>query len=274
MKTINVFIYSYKIKGLFENLISIINNESKINQINYHVFDQNATDRRLSFEKLPNVFYRHISWDDTHGIPYYRKHVIFETNSNYFLEISPNISLPKGWDDTLINVLPDRSVISGKSIKTISIDNGQLSFIDKFTNNHAESNFIDTNLIFLKQQDSILLNQLQQLKHYGQDLYASILFLSRGIKIFSMQSNFYTIETFNNDLLYYPYSKTHGYNKMIDSIKLIDTKFFESFHGINLSEIKKLPYQIDDVLYYNPTTSLDNPNMPRFHFGYSSVSIL
>jgi hypothetical protein len=274
MNNINVFIYSYKRKNLFEDIVSIIENESKANSIRYYLFDQNNIDRRPSFENLPGMVYRHIPWDDTRGIPYYRKHVIFEQNSNYFLELSSDISLVKGWDEILIESLPEKSVISGNSIKKITVE-GLFSNLEILeTDRLSESNFIDTDLIFLKQKDSVFLNQLQNLKHYGQDLYASAMYLSRGFKIFSMSSNFYTKNKIVDDLLYYPYSKTHGYNKMIDSLSLLDNKQFEDFHSIKISNIKKMPYQIDDVLYHNPRTSIDVSASTKFHSGYSSVIVV
>jgi hypothetical protein len=274
MKTINVFIYSYKTKELLNSLSLLIDKESKNNEIKYYVFDQNSLDRKSLFDKIKNVYYRHIPWDDTKGITFYRKHVIFEGGSNYYLELSPDISLIDGWDQVLIESLQEKTILSGRFTKILTIANSKLIIDKKSIEDLSESNFIEMDLIFLRQKDSIILNQLQRLKHSGQDLYASAMYLSRGFKIFSMSSNFYEKNKMPNDLLYYPYSKTHGYNQMLDSLRSLDNRVFEDFHKIKVLDIPKLSYQIDDVLYHNPRTSLDNSVSTKFHSGYSRVQTI
>lgn len=274
MKSINVFIYSYKVKDLLENILSIISNESNQNKIIYHVFDQNALDRSFNFNSIKNISYRHISWDDTKGIPFYRKHVLFDQSADYFLELSSNISLDIHWDKLLIESLKENTIISGNYFKNILIKNNKIVFNKKYNDTMLESNFIDTDLIFLKQKESIFLNQLSLLKFYGQELFASILSLNRGIKIFSMNSTFYKIKNINQDIMYYPYSKTHGYNKMIDIINGLNNDQFQKFHGIKVSDIPKLSYQIDDVPYHNAVTSIDQNSSTKFHTGYNRISVL
>lgn len=274
MNSINVFIYSYKVKDLLKNILSIINNESHENKIIYHIFDQNTLDRSYNFKSIKNTFYRHISWDDTKGIPFYRKHVLFDQRADYFLELSPNISLTSEWDNLLIKSLKENTIISGNFFKNISIKNSNLVFNKKYNDVILESNFIDMDLIFLKQKDSIFLNQLNCLKHYGQELFASTLSLNKGIKIFSMNSTFYKIKSVDQDIMYYPYSKTHGYNEMIDIINNLNNDLFESFHKIKVSAIPKLPYQINDVPYSDVRISLDNANTLKFHSGYNKIEVL
>jgi hypothetical protein len=274
MNIINVFIYSYKVKSLIENITDIVNKQSNKNKIIYHIFDQSTTDKTISFKKIDNVFYRYISWDDTKGVPYYRKHVLFDQSAKYFLELSPNISLSKNWDSILIESLMPNTIISGNSIKKIKIDKTYIYIHEEKIDNVSESNFIDTNLLFLKQKDSIFLNQLSFLKYYGQDLFASILSVARGIKIFSMNSDFYTVDSKNIDMLYYPYSKMHGYNKMIDTINSFKNNTFESFHSIKVSEIPKMYYQVDDVPYHDARTSIDVSASTKFHNGYNSIRVL
>jgi hypothetical protein len=274
MNTINVFIYSYKVKSLIENITDIVSKQSNKNKIIYHVFDQSTTDKTVSFKKINNVFYRYISWDDTKGIPYYRKHVLFDQSAKYFLELSPNISLSKNWDSILIESLMPNTIISGNSIKKIEIYKTHINVDEEKIDNISESNFIDMDLLFLKQIDSIFLNQLSILKHSGQNLFASILSVARGIKIFSMNSDFYTISSKDADMLYYPYSKMHGYNKMINIINSFKNDIFESFHGIKVSQIPKMYYQVDDVLYHDARTSIDASASTKFHNGYNSIRVL
>lgn len=274
MKSINVFIYSYKVKDLLENILYIINNESHQNKIVYHIFDQNTLDRSSNFSSISNTFYRHIPWDDTRGIPFYRKKVLFNQASEYFLELSPNISLVPEWDIILIKSLKENTIISGNCFKNILVKSNSLVFNKKYNDIILESNFIDTDLIFLKQRDSVFLNQLIFLKHYGQELFASILSLNKEIKIFAMNSTFYKIKNIDQDIVYYPYSKTHGYNKMIDTINGLNNDQFERFHGIKVSDIPKLPYQIDDVPYHDAITSIDKNSSTKFHVGYNRIGVL
>jgi len=274
MKSINVFIYSYKVKDLLENILSIINNESHQNEIMYHIFDQNTLDRSSNFKPIKNTFYRHISWDDTKGIPFYRKHVLFDQKADYFLELSPNISLLSEWDRVLIQSLKENTIISGNCFRNILVKNNSIVFNKKYSDIVLESNFIDTDLIFLKQKESIFLNQLSCLKHYGQELFASILSLNKEMKIFAINSTFYKIKSIDKDIMYYPYSKTHGYNKMIDIINSLNNNQFEKFHGIKVSDIPKLPYQIDDVPYHDALTSIDQNSSTKFHAGYNRIQVL
>ena len=274
MKTIKVFIYSYKNKNLLEKVIELKNNQSNINKIKYFIYDQSGTDKSNIFNKLDNVFYRYIQWDNTRGIPYYRSQTISQQNSNYFLELSTKISLPKNWDIYLIESLPNNAIISGNSLKKIKVVNQIISYDEEQIDKITESNFIDIDFIFLKEQHAIFLNKLFQLKYYGQDLFASIIYSSIGIKIFSLNSDFYEKTISKDDILYYPYSKTHGYNKMIDNIRSLDNSLFEKFHNIKISDIPKISYQVDDVMYHNPRTSLDNSESPKFHSGYSTVRVV
>jgi hypothetical protein len=274
MKAINVFIYGYKTEKLLENVVSFIGQESGTNQIMYHVFDQSNTDKSIMFNKIENVLYRHVPWDDTRGIPYYRKHILFDQTAKYFLELSPNISLSKNWDLLLIDSLLSNTIISGNSFKRIEVRGGSISFDEEKVEGISESNFIDTNLIFLKQADSIFLNQLQHLKKYGQNLFGSIVSMNRGVRILSMSSDFYTVKSDESDILYYPYSKTHGYNRMIDIVSSLNNDEFEKFHGIKVSEIPKLAYQVDDVPYHNARTSIDQNVSTKFHSGYNRIQVV
>lgn len=274
MKAINVFIYGYKTEKLLDNVVSFINQESGKNNIFYYVFDQSNTDKSISFNKLKNVFYRHVSWDDTKGIPYYRKHILFNQTAKYFLELSSNISLSKNWDSLLIDSLLPNTIISGNYLKNINISGSSITFNKETIDVMSESNFIDTDLLFLKQSDSIFLNQLQYLKKDGQNLFGSIISMNRGMNIFSMNSSFYTVKSYDSDILYYPYSKTHGYNKMIDIVNNLNNDRFEKFHGIKVSDIPKLQYQVDDVPYHDAVTSIDQNASTKFHVGYNRIQVL
>ena len=129
-------------------------------------------------------------------------------------------------------------------------------------------------LIFTKTIYSLLLINLKILKDVGQEIYSSVMFLKKGIEIFSLPDDFYTILEQYNINTYKPYSKTHGYNKMLNIIKNEDNGLFEDFHNIKLSELNYMPYQNDDVLYTSPRFNIDNSENLKFHKGYNRVYVL
>ena len=275
MKSIKVFIYSYKNKNLLNQVKDIISKESGMFDVSYYVFDQNNVDRDFHFKDIPNVTYRFVHWDDYKSIAYYRNAVILNDKiTNYFLELNPNISIMNSWDLYLKSVLKDRSVISGKGIPKLSIDR-HLVVVDRDESSEVSLvNYIDINLLFLKLTDAMILTKLNMLKDLGQDLLASVLLVSAGYRIESLPSTAYEQHKQENDGTYVPYSKIHGYNKMLDYIKSKNNQLFDSFHGISLRELTRLPYEIDDVSYLKFKISLEYSEIPRFLSGYNGVQII
>jgi hypothetical protein len=275
MKKIKVFVYAYKNKNLLKQIINLKENESKNNEIFYYVYDQININREEIFNDLDYVKYKHIHWYNTSSISKYRDNNIFnKTNYDFYLEINSNINLPKSWDDFLIKNLNDRTVISGKNKISLSIDNFKIKKEIIKSEEISLTNYIDMDLIFTKTINSLSLINLKILKDFGQDLYSSVLFLKRGVSIVSLPDNFYTISEQKNINTYRPYSKTHGYNKMLKIIKEQDNTFFENFHKINLSKLNYMPYQNDDVYYSDPEFNLYNTEHLKFHKGYSKIYVL
>jgi len=276
MKSIKVFIYSYKNKDLSNQLQEIIDNESKSNSIRYYVYDQNNVNRDFLFNKFgDNVKYNFIRWDDLKSITHHRNLTILnQNNTDYYFEINPNISVFKNWDEYLISNIHEKNIISGFGKSKLNID--RFYIIDKsdYTNNICESNYMDIDFIFCKLSDAMHLMRLRQLKDLGQNLFATLIFMGNGYKIMSLPSNLYNKKIQDNSDTYKAFSANHGYNDMLNEVKSYNNDNFESFHDIKIADIKNIPYQVNDVPYDNYQISIENLDNPRFLSGYSKVQIM
>lgn len=275
MKSIKVFIYSYKNKNLLESLQDIINKQSNKFNVVYYVYDQNNVNRDFIFNQIKaNLIYTHVRWDDLNSITYYRNMTILSPNySDYYLEINPNISLMNNWDIFLTSNVNNKKIISGFEKVKLSIDRSYVITKKEQSFNIEKTNYIDFDFIFCLHIDAMILLQLKGLKETGQDLLASLLFVNKDYEIYSLPTDFYTKNIQENANTYKPFSKNHGYNKMLSKIKNINNEKFESFHGIFIKDILEVPYQPDDVPYNNYKISLEQMDSPRFLKGYNRIEI-
>jgi len=275
MTSIKVFIYSYKNKNLLEQVQDIISKQSNNNDITYYVYDQNNVNRDFIFNGIrSNMIYTHIRWDDIRSITYYRNMAILNySNTKYYLEINPNISLMNNWDMFFISNIQDKKIISGFGVPNLSIDKYYVNVQRKESSSIQEVNYIDIDLIFCSQLDAMNLIKLKKLKELGQDLFASIIFINKGYKIYSLPSDMYYKKVQENLNTYRAFSKNHGYNKMISEIKNNNNEIFESFHNILIKDISEIPYQVDDISYHDYRISLEHMDNPRFLTGYNKVQI-
>ena len=275
MKSIKVFIYSYKNKNLLDQVKDLISKQSGMMNIVYYVVDQNNVDRDFHFKDLENVKYNFVQWDDYKSISYYRNSTMLNGEmTNYFLEINPNISMMRSWDLYLASTLKEKSVVSGSGKVKLSIDR-PLVRVEKIENEKVSvSNYVDINLVFTTLPTAMLLSRLNILKHDGQDLFASAIFISNRYSIYSLPSNSYSQIEQDNAGTYVPYSKIHGYNKMLDLVKQQYNVGFKDLHGIDLKDLSFMPYEIDDVGYLSYRISLENSEIPRFLSGYNGIQIL
>jgi hypothetical protein len=275
MNSIKVFIYSYKNKNLLEQVQDIISKQSNKIDITYYVYDQNNVNRDLIFNGIrSNIIYTHIRWDDIRSVTYYRNMAILNySNTKYYLEINPNISLMNEWDIFFTSNIEDKKIISGFGIPNLSIDRYRVNVNRQESLSIQEVNYIDIDLIFCSQLDALNLIKLKKLKEFGQDLFASIIFINKGYKIYSLPSSICYKKIQENINTYKAFSKNHGYNEMLLTIKSDNNEKFESFHNISIADIQQIPYQINDVVYNDYSISLENMGMPRFLSGYNQVQI-
>jgi hypothetical protein len=275
MTSIKVFIYSYKNKNLLENLQDIINKQSSQNDVSYYIYDQNNVNRDFLFKKISaNIIYNHIKWDDIRSITHYRNMALLHySNSKYYLEINPNISLMNEWDTYLVSNIEDKKIISGFGVSKLSINKSYVIADKHYSDLIKETNYIDIDLIFCSQIDALNLIKLKILKEMGQNLFASLLFINKGYRIYSLPSSLYHKTIQENENTYKAFSTNHGYNKMLSIIKKENNEQFESFHNLSIKNIAEMPYQINDVDYLDYQINLEQMDTPRFLQGYSKVQI-
>lgn len=274
MRSVKVFIYSYKNKNLLEQVKEIVSKQSGLLDVRYYLFDQNNVNRDFYFKDIKNLNYNFVHWDDYKSKPYYRNVTILnEDITDYFFDIDSNISLMESWDVYLSSVLKDNSVVSGKGIPKLILDRHLVKVEWAESKEISKTNYIDIDFIFLKLKDAMSLTVLNMVKGIGQDLLASTTLVSKGYSIESLASTSYFTRIQENFDTYVPYSTIHGYNDMLKIVKGRDNKAFEDFHGIKLLDLTLMPYEINDVRYLHFKLSLENLNIPRFLSGYRGVQI-
>jgi hypothetical protein len=270
MKKIKVFIYSYKNK----NLLSFCKDlkQNAVNEISIDLYDQNALDRSEMFSDTVGMSYRHILWDDRKGIYYYRLKSLYG-RFDYFLAISDLTIFKFGWDEKLIKECNSLNVVSGKGLTSLKMNSFFVYPTSEVLEEASQSQWISEDFVFLKMSDAILLSKSKFLKKYGDELFSSILLTELNFKIKSMNSSFY--DKVVEKEKYLPYSKYHGYNKLLSMIKNkeIKSEVFEKYHNMNLLDLKFLPFETEDVSYYKTVFSIDSENETRFHTGLKRIEI-
>jgi hypothetical protein len=271
MSQVNVFIYSYKNKDLIDTLTDMIAKESGNNKIHYTVFDQNNSNSTKLFGGFSNITYNHIYWDDWAYKNYYRS-IYLLNKDGYYLEVNDNIRLNDNWDSDLISSIEGKDIISGKGTCKLFIDNCFVRSKHEKSSSMSLTNYVDFDLFFTNIYNCGTLLNLKNIKVAGKELYASVLYSLNKKSIYSMPENFYSILKID-ETDYVPFSKYHGYNKMINKIKSLDLNEFENFHGISIKDITEMPYQVDDVSFIKYTANIYN-NKARFHEPYSKMEIM
>jgi len=270
MKKIKVFIYSYKNKNLLSFCEAL--KENAVNEVSIDLYDQNAVDRSDMFFNTVSVNYNHILWDDRKGIYYYRLKSLYG-RFDYFLDNSDLTIFKSGWDEKLIEECGILNVVSGKGLTSLKMNNFFIYPEAGVLEEVSQSQWINEDFVFLKMSDAILLSKSKFLKKHGDDLFSSILLTELNFKIKSMGSSFY--DKVIEKEKYLPYSKYHGYNKLLSMIKNkeIKSKVFEKYHNMNLLDLKYLPFETDDVLYNDVSFLLDSENETRFHTVLKRIEI-
>lgn len=272
-KYIKVFIYSYKEKDLYDQILLLKNNESGTNKIVYHVYDQNNINREHIFKNIEGVVYNFVNWNDYCGISFYRNKVILSDLSDFYMEVSSLKSIEPDWDVFLVNSINGKMVISGTGSVKIKIDDYFIKKEVKTSTDFVLTNYIDMSFIFMVGKFPILFNKLTNLKSVGQDLFLSLILINNNYEIYSLPNKFCSTGSFDYKI-YRPYSIYHGYNKMIMFFRSYNTEMFKNVHGIDLKNMSKMPYQVDDVEYNNAVTNLSHLDEGRFLKPYNSISIV
>lgn len=264
-----VHVYSYKDSELVNTIDALLDNLSQKNLVDIYIDDQNNLTRYDKFLKHKNVFYNPVWWDDLLSPLSYRASCVHSkqyAGYDYFLFISRSTKLGKDWDETLISLLPDQGVLSGKGLVQCFIqDNFYIQKDRKDSDEITNTGVVDHSFIFGKFSYLSSVHLPYELKYFGIDEYLSMSFLNQGIEVYSLPSNFYTQEPDNlitRD--YVPFSLNHNYNLVIDILKgnrsetlaYQSPEIFINKIGVNIDNLYRLPFSFNDI-EYNRFSELD-----------------
>jgi len=261
---IDVLIYSYKGKILKDVVKSLTSSSSGKNDIRVLVIDQHPLLRGTIFDEIEGCSYSHVFWDLQNSPANYKKEFIQHSDADYVLILSDNVILNNNWDEELINfVSQSGGVVSGN--KKVSISQNSIFYLKKNYHNSDQfelNNFVDRSLIFFSKQVSENLNYPFYVKYNGEEEALSVDIFTSGLEIYSAPTALYSIigePTLEE--LYVPFSLNHNYNEVVELLNTGSNKFldtsqrqrsledFSRFHGTDMKNIKKLPFQTNDVEY-------------------------
>ena len=198
------------------------------------------------------VEYHHVVWDDIKSPIDYKKEILYNSNSEYFLSISDDILVSKKWDEESLNFLKTKNaVLSGSGRLTLEKKN--LFFFRQLRQkslNFNKTSFIDKNFIFCK-TDVLKGVYPNDLKYFGEDEMLSLNLFNKNVEIFSLPSGLYKdllVRSLENS--YTTFSLEHNYNLVIEKYKKAPEEFLISC-GIDRNNLYPLPYAHNDV-DYNP----------------------
>lgn len=262
--SIKVVIYTYKGSRLVECVESLYNNVSENSKLVVTVYDQHPLIRK---SKLPDsITYEHVFWDHMYTPINYKKKEALLNDEDFFLSISADTIFHKDWDVELINFLKDRpnAIISGQGKVSLQIKDKYFLYANRDISHDVTdfslSNYIDRNMLFCSSDTGKRIHFPVDQKYFGEEEFMSLDAFRQNIRIFSCPAQYY-LDTMERTLenLYTPFSTEHLYNNFIDYINdpdeddiMVVEKFFE-FHGVDYKKLKRIPYQVDDVLY-DPNT--------------------
>jgi hypothetical protein len=254
MTKIDSFMYSYKNKNLPQIVNTLIDNTNS--NIGIGIVEQHPLKRSTSFPK--SVSHNHRFWDKQDTPIEDKLDALNVSKSEYFLFISDDILVSKDWDLELIKAVDDNTIVSGSGYLLLDIkDKFQLGKKYLPHGMFSESGFINRNFIFGKTETLKRIGFPTYLKYFGEEEILSLEAEKAGIRIISAPTGIYDdLESRTIENLYTPFSKYHNYNLAIEQIKDFSPKFL-SMYGIDSTEIKKLPFEENDVSYNSNAMNID-----------------
>jgi hypothetical protein len=250
---INCVLFSYKNKNLKRVVDELILNTK--NEIFIVVFDKHNLNRENLFSDLiykDKVEYHHVVWDEIKSPIDYKREVLDNSSSEYFLCISDDILVSKNWDEESIDFLKTKDVVlSGSGELTLKKKN--LFFFKQIRQNSLSFNktsFIDKNFIFCK-TSSLQEVYPKNLKYFGEDEMLSLNLFNKKVEVFSLPSSLYKdllVRSIENS--YTTFSLEHNYSLVVEEYKKAPEEFLVNC-GIDRDTLYPLPYTHNDV-EYNP----------------------
>tara|TARA_B110000259_G_C14026635_1_gene404922 strand:+ start:507 stop:1364 length:858 start_codon:yes stop_codon:yes gene_type:complete len=281
--TIYVVIYNYKSSNLLDSVRSVYENVSDKANVHMYIYDQHPLNRKDKFSGFPNLEYEHVFWDHQYTPINYKKKEALSNVHPYTMLMSADISLDKDWDLALVDQLGAHkdSIISGQGKVNLKIHDKYFvrNAYPQFSDSFLLSNYIDRNLVFSTRDTLARVEFPTHMKYWGEEEMMSVDSFVKDIRIYSCPLGYYTDNHERNlERLYSPFSIEHNYNAFLDYINdshgPLQSKvaqFFE-YHNIDPSKIKRIPYQVDDVLYDPNSMNIVGIGGERFIDGVNTIA--
>jgi hypothetical protein len=267
-----VFLYSYKNKNLYEYVTDLIQKAENKTTIKIKIYDQNNSMRNSQFNGMHKVEYNFIRWEDYCGPNHYRILSLLD-KSDYFLSLSDNVVLKESWDKDLIALASNNKVVSMFGKEKISHDTFFINVEREYSEEISLSNMVDTDLLFMPSHLGFIFKECDMFKVLGLNEAISIKLNNLKIEILSLPSSTVTKTKEKSPIEYIPYSKTHNYSKFYDLLGQESSKAFCTKIGVSVQNMKRYPYEMNDVLYSSPISSLDQkPGGEKFHSDYRTIT--
>ena len=136
---IDILIYSYQNKNLFENIKKNIDSSSKKNKLFFYVIDQNNTDRSKYIDienKNVDIVYKYVKWDSIRSPILYKKEFLEKSKNEYYMQCGDGTLLKENWDADFIEFSDQKNIIISGN-QEYEIKNKNLYFIEK-TKKHID----------------------------------------------------------------------------------------------------------------------------------------
>lgn len=266
---VHIVIYSYKNQHLHDVVQSIYDTVD-IGLFYVTVIDQHPLDRENKFSNFRNLDYVHQFWDKIESPCNIKAgHIASEEHAyKYAMLLGDSCILENGWYETAKQFLKEHpdAILSGKGKRKIGYkDKHFFNYLETDSDGIVLSNLVDTSFIIGETKTLRKVEYPSDVKYYGEAEKLSMLFWEKEVPIFSMPSNAYfdsgerTLE-----MLYTPFSIEHNYNSIFEMLNNPKYSGWGEYHSINRDLIKKIPYQIDDVLYDPYNLSMTTVGQDRF----------
>jgi hypothetical protein len=260
---IDVLIYSYQNKNLFENIKKNIDSSSKKNKLFFYIVDQNNTDRSKYIDiqnKNVDIVYKYVKWDSIKSPILYKKEFLEKSKNEYYMQCGDNTLLKENWDSDFIEFVDQKNIIISGN-QEYEIKNKNLYFIEK-TKKHIDMykkvNLIDRNLLFGKVDILSKIEYPTYLKYFGEEESISLNLIKMGVEIYAAPTDYVKDDNVSlSDEEYVPFSLYHGYNTFIEKNKEI----MYNVYNVNLLQ---LPFFDDDVLYDMQKSKVDKMGGKRY----------
>lgn len=281
--TIYVVLYNYKSSSLVDAVRSVYENASESAEIYMYVYDQHPLNRKDKLAEFSDLKYEHVFWDHQYTPINYKKKEVVRNGRQYIMLMSADVSFNRDWDVDLVKQmsLHPNSIVSGLGKANLQIC--EKYFIKnkypQFSEDFLKSNYLDRNMIFSTRETLSKVEFPIEFKYWGEEEMMSIDAFRKNLTIYSCPSGYYNDNGDRNlENLYSPFSIEHNYNSFLDYINNASgdeldaiNRFFE-YHKIDYSLIKRIPYQVDDVLYDPNTLQMIDIGGERFIDGVNSIA--